>query len=523
MYRMSRKTKRNNGSTILQTNSDLKGSYSVLDFPSLNPANDRFIGAYYANASGSTGDVLADAGTRHSLLTQARFLETYNCWAKGIANILMNDTVGRGFKLSMSTDDEDINRDIENSWEQWVDDVCLWEKLQLAYKQKIVDGESFISIIANEKIVHPVKMDIKVLDCERITGNYQWLKGTSDPKELDGIEYDRYGNPKKYKVVNQSYGNISLSEYYTIDAGYMIHLFNPIRPGQHRGLTEFAPALDLFAKLDQYENNVVIASDYAARNVVYLKQNPNQLNLNATGFGIGEAFQQQSPGSVVSIGSMDAFQLKAEQPTTNYEMFTRMLLSKLGRCFLVPIGLILGDVSTYTYSSMTAEGQEYFTNNISIRRKYLQHEALDKILLRFLEYSGYYEAYTNPGVFKHRWYSTEREHNDPNKVASAIKQNLDSGITNYAKEYSKFGLAWKPEIDQRLEELAYIKKRCEELNITLGEFHGTYDTGIATGSDDSSNTDNGTEDGQSTKNSRSSSNGNTTRTTTNRRRRKVRS
>ena len=519
---MSRKTKSNKGNTVLQNESNIKGSYSVLDFPSLNPANDRFIGAYYANASGATGDVLADSGKRHSLLTQARFLETYNCWAKGIANILVNDTVGRGFKLSMSTDDENVNRAIEESWEQWVEDVCLWEKLQLAYKQKVVDGESFISIVANERIIHPVKMDLKVLDCERITGNYQWLKSVSDPKEVDGIEYDRYGNPKKYKVVNQSIGSLSISEYYTVRAEYMIHLFNPIRPGQHRGITEFAPALDLFAKLDQYENNVVIASDYAARNVVYLKQNPNQLNLNAAGFGIGEAFQQQSPGSVVSIGSMDAFQLKAEQPTTNYEMFTRMLLSKLGRCFLVPIGLILGDVSTYTYSSMTAEGQEYFTNNIAIRRKYLQHEALDKILLRFLEYAGYYEAYTNPGVFKHRWYSTEREHNDPNKVATAIKQNLDSGITNYAKEYSKFGLAWKPEIDQRLEELAYIKKRCEELDITLGEFHGTYEAGIATTETDSS--DNGRDSGadKQPENSRSRSSGNATRPSRSRKR-KVRS
>ncbi|MDR2114869.1 MAG: phage portal protein, partial [Planctomycetaceae bacterium] len=69
--------------------------------------------------------------------------------------------------------------------------------------------------------------------------------------EIDGIEYDSFGNPLLYHVSTQHPGDLSIryGEFETIPADYMIHWFRADRPGQSRGLPEIMPALPLFAQL----------------------------------------------------------------------------------------------------------------------------------------------------------------------------------------------------------------------------------------------------------------------------------
>jgi len=96
----------------------------------------------------------------------------------------------------------------------------------------------------------PIKLDVRLVEADRVTNPDLKLATTN---AIDGIEFDRHGNPLRYFVLRQHPGGKTyltpIDAYDRIPAEAMIHWFRPDRPGQHRGIPEITPALPLFAQL----------------------------------------------------------------------------------------------------------------------------------------------------------------------------------------------------------------------------------------------------------------------------------
>ena len=91
---------------------------------------------------------------------RSRYEVANNSYAKGLVQMLANDTVGTGPRLQMLTEDEDFNDKIEKQFVHWADAVGLAWKLRCMRIARCQDGESFAVLATNPKVRHPVKLQI---------------------------------------------------------------------------------------------------------------------------------------------------------------------------------------------------------------------------------------------------------------------------------------------------------------------------------------------------------------------------
>jgi len=92
----------------------------------------------------------------------------------------------------MRADDKQVNDRIEDLFEKWAREVHLASKLRTMRHAKAVDGEVFAVLTTNRRIESPVKLDVQLIECDRVTSplsacNAQagWASMTAD--DIDGI------------------------------------------------------------------------------------------------------------------------------------------------------------------------------------------------------------------------------------------------------------------------------------------------------------------------------------------------
>ena len=195
---------------------------------------------------------------------RSRYEVANNSYAKGLVQMIANDTIGTGPRLQLLTDDEEFNDEAEASFAKWAEAVRLPQKLRTMRTARCQDGESFAILATNPKVGHPVKLDLNVVEADRVAGDLRWLPGGAS---IDGVTFDEWGNPESYRVLKYHPGDIQYApgdEAVHIPAEYMIHIFRHDRPGLHRGVPELAAALPLFAQLRRYNLAVLSAAEAAA-------------------------------------------------------------------------------------------------------------------------------------------------------------------------------------------------------------------------------------------------------------------
>jgi capsid protein len=162
-------------------------------------------------------------------------------------------------------DDDNGNRIIESEFMDWADQIRLAQKLRTMRMARTTDGEAFGVLAINPNLDSHVKLDLRLIEADQVTT--PWSGATQNQDEIDGIEYDRFGNPSLYYVLRQHPGNAmyrTFLEYDEILPSLVLHWFKPERPGQSRGIPEITPALPLFAQLRRYTLAVLAAAETAA-------------------------------------------------------------------------------------------------------------------------------------------------------------------------------------------------------------------------------------------------------------------
>ena len=422
---------------------------------------------HWANADGLSADAAASASVRRILRNRSRYEVANNSYAKGVVLTLANDVVGTGPRLQVLTDDPETNRLVEQAFSQWALAVGLAGKLRTMRMAKVSDGEAFALLTANPALVSPVKVDMQLIEADRVTNPDLRLPTHS---AVDGIEFDAYGNPRAYLVLREHPGSRitqpSVNSYNRVPADAMIHWFRTDRPGQHRGVPEITPAIPLFAQLRRYTLAVLgaaeTAADFAA---VLFTDSPAQ----------GEAAAVE-PMDVVELEKRMATvlpdgwklgQIKAEQPGTTYAEFKREILGEIARCLLVPINVVTGDSSKHNYASGRLDHQTYF-KSIRVEQSHLNETVCDRILSAWMGEAMLLSEFSflrGLGDLPHQWFWDGTEHVDPAKEATAQERRLKNNTTTLADEYAKQGKDWETQLRQRAKE----KKLTVELGLTESE------------------------------------------------------
>ena len=179
-----------------------------------------------------SADAEADSTVRKILRTRARYEVQNNSYARGIVKTLAEDTIGTGPRLQMLLEDEELNRRIEHDFGVWAKKVHLPARLRTIRMARCQDGEAFALLARNPALSTNVTLDIQLIEADRVTDDEM----NADGRSVDGITFDRFGNPKSYKVLKSHPGGTASFDldFKTVGADDMIHVFRQDRPDVDR-------------------------------------------------------------------------------------------------------------------------------------------------------------------------------------------------------------------------------------------------------------------------------------------------
>jgi lambda family phage portal protein len=233
-----------------------------------------------------------DAAIYHNMeatRNHVRQLEYNNGFIAGPIKRIVNNTVGTGFKYqsrvrgdAMYIDFPKINEKMaeeynvrkERGFKTWTKQADMRLRLsfnricRVAMASLVRDGEVLAIGRESGRKNRIIPYCIELLEVDRLMTP---LKEAGNPNIQNGIEYDGEGVPLRYFVLKRHPGDsltmgMSLDDYEIIDAynpsgtRKVMHLYDPMRPEQSRGLSEFASALANFHNMDRYQEAEIMAA-----------------------------------------------------------------------------------------------------------------------------------------------------------------------------------------------------------------------------------------------------------------------
>lgn len=410
------------------------------------------------------------SGVRYTLRRRARAERDNDPHLNGLLKTLAHDKVGTGPRLQLQLGAETYAaaRLVEQSFAAWAKAADLAEKLRLLDESRPVDGETFALLTANERLPHPVKMDVRCLESEQV----------ADPSlNTDGIRYDAAGNPTEYCVLREHPGDSYLrwtggSHGYGaadwIPARNVLHWFRPSRPGQLRGVSELAAALLTGSQTRRFASAVLTAAEFAAMLAGVLTTDQQPESGDPPTIEAMDEFPLTKGQLLTLPKGWDAKQFNATQPTATYKEYVTEKRSEMARPVLAPRNLVTGDSSDFNFASGRLDHLPY-QRIVWIERDRLRARVVDRIFLAWLREADLVGLIPdglppiNEWVWDWQWDGFQQL--DPVKETNAIESRLRLGLTTLSEECAAGGTNWRDNVDQRVEEVAYQMRRCRDAGV----------------------------------------------------------
>jgi lambda family phage portal protein len=140
-----------------------------------------------------------------------------------------------------------------------------------------------------------------------------------------------------------------------VPAEDMAHLFNPIAPGQLRGITWLAPVLLRVHELDQYEDAALVKAKVAALFTGFIRDPDGTVAGLNNGSAVNGVLQVgMEPGSLIPLPPGADIQFSDPADPGDYSAYTRNHIRAIASGLGLPYELVSGDLEGVTYSSIRA-------------------------------------------------------------------------------------------------------------------------------------------------------------------------
>lgn len=320
-----------------------------------------------AGASANT-DHRADA---RMLRFRARALVQNVPYIRRGINALVSHSIGTGLEP------ETESPELERLWDEWAPQADadgifdLYGLQAAAYRAMEVDGE----VLIRRRIRRPgdglrVPLQLQLLEIDWLDSDRQGTSGGN--VIINGIEYDAIGKVRGYWLFDQHPGDqqrVGRGSSRFVPASEIIHLMNPERPGQGRGITRMASVIARTRDLMLYEDaelqrkNLetrlsVVVSGAEVADLANPADIPRGMNVGDTG-GASAFPDANGTGDLGALASGGITQLPAGmnvhtvQPTAQpgYVETLRFNLHLIAAGMDVPYEFFTGDMTQVNYSS----------------------------------------------------------------------------------------------------------------------------------------------------------------------------
>lgn len=430
----------------------------------------------------------ADADTLTDILTlrpRSRDLVRNAPIAAGAINTVVQNAVGTGLALQSVPDINVLGWTEEQAraWGQivghefgmWADspdcDITrtqtFYEAQRLIIRSKLESGDVFALLPMRSIPFGIYKTCFQIIEADRVyspNGDGQLAK---DPANSDfattnkvwgGIEVDQYGAPVAYCVLKRHPGSADFTGYGGGPLSYdrvpafgaktgrrnVIHVFDRLRPDQHRGVPYLAPIMELLKQLDRYTEAEIMAAVVTSMFTVFIKSETGDAALGTSPSSpVKEGEIELGTGKIVGLApGEDVSFPNAMRPNAGFDPFVTSILRQIGVALELPFEILIKHF-TASYSAARAamlEAWKSYKNwRFHIASQFCQpvFEAWmdEAVAIGRINAPGYFSdplirrAYLNA-----EWIGDAPGQIDPQKEIAAAQARVDMGVSTIKKE-----------------------------------------------------------------------------------------
>jgi lambda family phage portal protein len=235
---------------------------------------------WYAPSSSSNAE---NQMAMERLRNRARDLRRNNPHAASAGSRFAQHVIGTGILPRLEGADKPTRAKFSADWQAFVENACpdgqldFYGQCKLAIDAAYSDGESLILLRPRPtsfKLAIPLQVEVLEAD---FLDHLRTEALSNGNVIIQGVEYDRFGRRVAYYLYDRHPGEVivglgqSLISH-RIPADQVIHCFNPLRPGQVRGVSAFAPVALKLYDLDAYADAELLRKKIEACFAVFVKK-----------------------------------------------------------------------------------------------------------------------------------------------------------------------------------------------------------------------------------------------------------
>lgn len=331
--------------------------------------------------------VMLDAST---LRARARQLVRNNPWASSAVEAWVTNCIGTGIRPHPLATDPDLKQRIMALWNRWVPQADADGRLDYYGLQALVTREQMEAgeILVRQRDRRPedglaVPLQLQVIEADHLRLDMT-RPAPGGNMIRAGIEFDPVGRRVFYHLYRDHPGDGAMTfranETRAVPADSILHIYKPLRAGQIRGVTGFAPVLIKLLDIDQYDDAEVVRKKTAALFAGFITSSRDEDSISAGDPATadddnliegqeGARRVDLEPGMLQNLdpGEDITFSSPADVGGS-YESFMKLQLRALASGIGVTYEQISGDLSGVNFSSIRS-------GLIEFRRRCLMHQA----------------------------------------------------------------------------------------------------------------------------------------------------
>jgi len=297
---------------------------------------------------------------------------------------LVANVIGTGIMPRFTGDQGDK---LNKLFAQWAD-VCdadgrldFFGMQAAAYRAMEQDGEVLVRLRPRRPADNlPVPLQLQLLEIDWLDSTRNSLLGGSAGVPagnvvIEGIEYDSIGRVAAYWLWDQHPGDATLLRGFRnfskrVPASSIIHLFDPKRPGQGRGITRLAPVITRTRDTQLYEDAEIARKNLEARLSVLVSGDAsmmaNENQLLATGNGAADTnaarrtgdLGELASGSITEVPPGSTIETVEPKAAGGYVEYVKHQLHIITAALGVTYEMATGDMSEVNFSSARVRLQD---------------------------------------------------------------------------------------------------------------------------------------------------------------------
>jgi lambda family phage portal protein len=284
----------------------------------------------------------------------------FNAIDKRVSNL-----IGTGINPRPKTEDPVLRKLLQELWEDWVEEsdadglTDFYGQQALIARTVETAGECFVRLrprSLDEGLAVPIQL--QVLAPEFVPHDkFETVSGGNVVRA--GIEFEPSGRRAAYMMYRshprEALGTNGYNQLVRVPASQVLHIFEPVEPGQLRGVPRLSPVLKRLRSLDNFDDAVLFRQEVAnlfagfiSRPAPDAGQEPRDpvtgkpLNPDADGFTPMVALE---PGTMQELGAGEEVEFsKPPDAGNNYPDFMRQQLMAAAAGSGTPYELLTGDM-----------------------------------------------------------------------------------------------------------------------------------------------------------------------------------